>query len=99
MSGRNLSTVIGKPYTMDILLTLFASETDPICKVEIVKEMNIKSTKTVWKRFDDLESAGLIEVDNEPRVSNRKYIRLTWYGRKIARNLQECVYLYEMMNA
>lgn len=98
MSGMNLSRVIGKPYTMDILLTLLAYDR-PLCKVEIVREVNIKRNKTVWKRFDELESAGLIEVDHEPKVSNRKYIRLTWYGKKIARNLQECVYLYEMMNA
>lgn len=98
MNGRNLSRVIGKPYTMDILLTLLAYDR-PLCKSEIVREVGISFNKTVWKRLDDLESAGLIEVDYEPKVSIRKYIRLTWYGKKIACNLQECVHLYEMMNA
>lgn len=91
-----LSEILGRKYAMDIMLYLLEGDTPPV-KFDIYKALGCH--KVITSRIDELESEGLIEVSRNNGVHNPHYVRLTWYGKKIALALKECDYLFEKITS
>lgn len=91
-----IGDVLGRKYTIDILLYLLDRDTSPT-KFDVFKALGCH--KVVASRIDEIESDGLVEVCRDGGRHNPHHITLTWYGRKIAVALRECNYLFEKITS
>lgn len=91
-----LSEILGKKYAIDVMLHLLEGDTPPT-KLDILKALGYH--RIISLRINELESEGLIEVSRNNGKHNCHYVRLTWYGKKIALALKECDYLFEKITS
>lgn len=69
--------------TQSVRLLLRIREMGPCPKKRIIQYPG-SSERTKWERLNDLEAAGLICIDKEPRYTNCKMVSLTPVGRRVA---------------
>lgn len=91
-----ISDVLGRKHTIDIMLHLLERDTTP-SKFDVFKALGCH--KVIMSRIDEMESWGLVEVSRNNGTHNPHYVRLTWYGRKIAIALRECDYLFKKITS
>lgn len=73
--------VLSRPQAIRILLRV--REMAPCIKSQII-EYPGSCGKTKLERLNDLREAGLIEIDERPRAMNKKIVRLTPKGERVA---------------
>lgn len=81
--------VLDKKYVIPILLNL--RDNPGIGKSELFRNLKDGNNKTIYIRLNELQAAGLIQVDTERRKHNTVLLYLTPQGQKVAAHIRDAV--------